>query len=53
MVGDKNLLSGKKYRKNWPCVSSQIQPHDVEGAPCGPKLRAGDRKGADTGTVTS
>ena len=23
---DKNLLFGKKYRENWPCVSSQIQP---------------------------
>ena len=49
---DKNLLFGKRYRKNWPCVSSQIQPHDVVGATDWLKLRAEAMKGADADTVT-
>ena len=49
---DKNLLFGKKYRKNWPCVSSKIHPHDVVGATLWLKLRAGAMKGADAETVT-
>ena len=35
-----------------PCVSSQIQPHDVVGATDWLKLRAGATKGADADTVT-
>jgi len=46
------LLFGKKYRENWPCVSIQIQPHDVVGATDWLKLRAGAMKGADADTVT-
>ncbi len=42
---------GKEYGKNWRCVSSQIQPHDVVGAAHWLKLRAGARKGADAETV--
>ena len=52
MLGDKNLLSGKKYRKNWPCVSSQIQPHDVVGATHWLELKAWARKSAGAETVT-
>ena len=40
-------FSGKEYRRNWPCVSSQIRPHDVVGVACGLKLRAGGRKNPD------
>jgi hypothetical protein len=59
-IVDKNLFFGKKYRKNWPCVSNQIQPHDVVGATDWLKLRAyppalwraGATKGAGAETVT-
>jgi len=51
-VADKNLLFGKKYRENWPCVSTQIQPHDVVGATDWLKLKAGATKGSDADTVT-
>jgi len=46
------LLFGKKHRKNWPCGSSQIQPHDVVGATLWLELKAGARIGAGTDTVT-
>ena len=49
---DKNLLFGKRYRKNWPCVSSQIQPHDVVGATHWLELKAGARIGEGAETVT-
>jgi hypothetical protein len=53
-------FSRKKYRRNKPCVSSQIQLYNVVRATpwlklraCLPVLwRAGARKGADAETVT-
>ena len=48
----RTYFSGKEYRKNWPCVSSQIQPNDVVGATHWLELKAGARKGADAETVT-
>ena len=51
LIADKNLLFGKRYRKNWPCVSSQIQPHDVVGATHWLELKAGARIGAGAETV--
>jgi len=46
------LLFGKKYRKNLPCVSRPIQPHDVVKATDWLKIRAEAMKGADADTVT-
>lgn len=34
-------FSGKVYKKDWPCVSSQIQSHDVAGAIFVPRLMSG------------
>ena len=53
-ICDKNLLFGKKCRKNWPCVSSRLQfrPHDVVGATHWLELKAGARESAGAETVT-
>ena len=48
----KSRFSGKEHRRNWPCVSIQIRPHDVVGVTHWLKLRVGARKGADAETVT-
>ena len=52
MIPTKTGLFPKEHRKNGPCVSIPIQPHDDQVWIFGPELLAGGTRGPNTGTST-